>query len=699
MADSQQPHFDEHDTLPPSIDPAIPDGVQDPPRGFWQTLKRLGPGLIIAGSIVGSGELIATTKTGAQAGIVLLWLIIIGCVIKVFVQVELGRYTIGHGETTLAALDQVPGPRLRVGWIVWFWLAMMLIGIGQLGGIVGGVGQAAALAMPISGDYADATRYPSADEIKTYLKWDDAVLSEWDLAVFMSTPPADAGTSRGDNDSSLHVHERRAIEARKLRVVVRVAEQLAWLEGHNPDLKRRLLERVTQWKTDPSARPGDNLHRQRSELLREANALLLQKAAAGEIDDEALTTFTALSEPRRKRLLRGHHILSSRMRELDAGASNRMLRGVAAVEELNRREATLEQLKSSETDEVNIQIAAVRVDEQKRVVAAILDPQTWDDKLWAGLIALITAALLYRGRYLMIQNIAMVLVVSFTFITIGNVISLQMTEQWHISAEQFWQGLTFQLPAASDGITPVATALATFGIIGVGASELIAYPYWCLEKGYAKFTGKPTDEKAWAQRARGWLRVMKIDAFASMVVYTIATLAFFLMGVAVLFNEGRDPDGMRMVSTLATAYVPVFGEYARWLFLAGAIAVLYSTFLVATAGNARMYTDSLKVYRLMNPHSEKAHERALSFFSVLLPLLCFAVYSAGINPVRAVLLAGAMQALLLPMIGVGALYFRFTRTDGRIKPSPVWDVLLIVSFIGLFLAGTYGAYKQIVRFF
>ena len=72
--------------------------IEDAPTTVWGILRRIGPGLIVAGSIVGSGELIATTVTGAQAGFWLLWLIIIGCVIKVFVQVELGRYAITHAQ-------------------------------------------------------------------------------------------------------------------------------------------------------------------------------------------------------------------------------------------------------------------------------------------------------------------------------------------------------------------------------------------------------------------------------------------------------------------------------------------------------------------------------------------------------------------------------------------------------------------------
>jgi len=50
------------------MDPAAAHAVADPPTNFFGILQKLGPGLIIAGSIVGSGELIATTKTGAQAG-------------------------------------------------------------------------------------------------------------------------------------------------------------------------------------------------------------------------------------------------------------------------------------------------------------------------------------------------------------------------------------------------------------------------------------------------------------------------------------------------------------------------------------------------------------------------------------------------------------------------------------------------------
>ena len=125
-----------------------------PPTTVLGTLRHLGPGLIIAGSIVGSGELIATTKTGAEAGFWLLWLILIGCVIKVFAQVEFGRYSVVTGRTTMEGLAEVPGPRLRNhgNWIVWYWFLMFIASISQLGGIVGGVGQALAISVPLTAE-------------------------------------------------------------------------------------------------------------------------------------------------------------------------------------------------------------------------------------------------------------------------------------------------------------------------------------------------------------------------------------------------------------------------------------------------------------------------------------------------------------------------------------------------------------------
>ena len=53
-----------------SFDPYYldPRDVMEPPTEFSKIIKKIGPGIILSASIVGSGELIATTTLGAEVG-------------------------------------------------------------------------------------------------------------------------------------------------------------------------------------------------------------------------------------------------------------------------------------------------------------------------------------------------------------------------------------------------------------------------------------------------------------------------------------------------------------------------------------------------------------------------------------------------------------------------------------------------------
>ena len=122
--------------------------VTEAPRSLGAVFSRIGPGMVLAASIVGSGELIATTTLGAQAGYAALWVVLVSCIVKPVVQAELGRYTIATGETGLEALNRVPGPRLRRGWLVWAWALMVLVTMLQVGAMFGGVAQVMHLLVP-----------------------------------------------------------------------------------------------------------------------------------------------------------------------------------------------------------------------------------------------------------------------------------------------------------------------------------------------------------------------------------------------------------------------------------------------------------------------------------------------------------------------------------------------------------------------
>lgn len=104
------------------------DHYRDPPRGFRETLRHLGPGMILVGSVVGSGELIVTTKLGAVAGFGLLWFVLLSCFVKVVVQTELARYTIASGQTFLTVFNTLPGPAApRPTWLTLPWMTLFAL--------------------------------------------------------------------------------------------------------------------------------------------------------------------------------------------------------------------------------------------------------------------------------------------------------------------------------------------------------------------------------------------------------------------------------------------------------------------------------------------------------------------------------------------------------------------------------------------
>ena len=159
------------------------------------------------------------------------------------------------------------------------------------------------------------------------------------------------------------------------------------------------------------------------------------------------------------------------------------------------------------------------------------------------------SCLLLSGGYHRLERITTVLVAAVTLFTVASVLILQFTS-FRITAADLGNGFELVIPPAA-----LALAFSAFGITGVGASELVAYPYWCIEKGYARYAGRAGATTSWAHRARGWTRVMQLDAWFSMVVFTVATVAFYFLGAAVLHPQGLDPKGPEMIPTLSRMYL------------------------------------------------------------------------------------------------------------------------------------------------
>jgi Mn2+/Fe2+ NRAMP family transporter len=120
---------------------------------WLRSLAAIGPGMVVAGSVIGSGELINTPVQAARFGFVLLWVVLLSCVIKYFLQVEIGRHCMVHGRTTIEALNTCPGPAIRgTSWIAllymlgYFATMLTVVGIiGALGGLMHTIWPLAAL--------------------------------------------------------------------------------------------------------------------------------------------------------------------------------------------------------------------------------------------------------------------------------------------------------------------------------------------------------------------------------------------------------------------------------------------------------------------------------------------------------------------------------------------------------------------------
>jgi Mn2+/Fe2+ NRAMP family transporter len=495
--------------------------VSEPPQTLWQSLAHLGPGIVLASSIVGSGELIATTIVGAEAGFVLLWLIILGCAIKVAAQIEIGRTTLTWGRTPLDAFNRVPGPRFAgMGWIYWGWVFMTALIVVQQGGILAGVAQSLSGGLPVT-----------------------ATGREWN-----------------------RLHDEAAD--------MRVAEAA---------VRRR----------------GD----------------------------------------------------------------------------------------ATEADAIHARLEAIT-----GAMHALPSPP--DETIWAVVVGVVTAVLLGVGRYRLIERVSILLVGTFTLVTLLSLVMLQFDPAWAISSGEIISGLIPSLPPSVGGRSPLVTALATIGIIGVGASELMIYPYWCLEKGYGQAVGARDDSPAWAARARGWLKVMQLDAWGSMIVYTTVTICFYLLGAATLGRLGLRPGGGEMVRTLGAMYAPVFGDWARGVFLVGAFAVLYSTLFVAAAGNARMVVDGLILAGRL-PADEASRALWSKRLSVVWPLAALILALIIREPVGMVLASGIAQAIMLAALGVAVLFFRHRDFDARLTPSRGWDVLLWLSSAGFVLIGVWTLLQKV----
>ncbi len=449
----------------PQTDPYLVDSefIQPPPVSFRQKLKYLGPGFILSASVVGSGELIATTALGAKAGFITLWVILVSCLVKIVLQLEFGRQSIIRGATAMNLMNELPGPRFgkrKVSWGVWSWLVLWLFKPLQLGGIIGGV------------------------------------------------------------------------------------------------------------------------------------AIILNIAIPG------------------------------------------------------------------------LSVAT-----------------------WTIVTALVVISVMLFGYYGVVEKISLVFMGLFTVFTLMALIMLQRTG-FAVTWPDIAEGLSFKLPKATVGF-----AIAAFGLTGVGGDEILSYNYWCIEKGYARYTGPRDDSQEWRTRAKGWIRVMYMDAFLSMIVYTTVTGAFFLLGASILYQHGEVPEGYQMIETISRIYTDSVGPAAKNIFLLGSFVVLFSTLFAALAIRTRVFSDLFGVLKWIDFNNLKTRMRTIRVLAVVFPVLWTIAFLVIKLPVLMVTIGGIATFVMLIIVVIAGIHFRFGVKDHVLSPGKFYKITLVVSCVSIVLVGIYGVIK------
>jgi Mn2+/Fe2+ NRAMP family transporter len=308
--------------------------------------------------------------------------------------------------------------------------------------------------------------------------------------------------------------------------------------------------------------------------------------------------------------------------------------------------------------------------------------------MWAIITAASVGLLIYNGKYGIIEKFSLFMIAMFTLLTLASLFSLQFT-----SYGFSWLGVLDQQQFnLSSEIVPYA--IGAFGITGVASDEIIAYNYWCLEKGYAAYTGPRNDSEAWRRRADGWIKVMFLDATVAMIIYTIVTVAFYLLGAAVLYQRGDVPHGNEVIETLAVIYTASLGPGIKTAYLVGGFFVLYSSLFATLGAWTRIFPDIFGELGWFNFNDLGKRKRVIAGLAWFFPACWAAVYLYIELPVLMVLFGGLIGSFMLFIVMIGAIHFKYGRV--QLRPSgSFYTIAFWISIMSIFIVGVYGILQVI----
>jgi manganese transport protein len=307
--------------------------------------------------------------------------------------------------------------------------------------------------------------------------------------------------------------------------------------------------------------------------------------------------------------------------------------------------------------------------------------------VFAFLVAALGAVLVYQGYYQSLEKLSLVMISFFTVFTFSSLYFLKYTH-YQISFGNILEGLSLKLPKAA-----LAFAFGAFGITGVGADEIIHYNYWCLEKGYASFVGPRDDSAAWNARVKGWVKVMQLDAFLAMLIYTTVTAAFYLLGAAVLHHQANLPEGYQMIEVLSSMFTESLGSWSKTFFLAGSFTILFSTVFAALAAWTRQFADIFGQMGWIDFSDMAQRKKLITRLAWILPFLWAFLFVYIKLPMIMVISGGIVGSFLLILVIWAVIFNKYFRKNDVEKSTSLYNILLWISIIAILSFCFYGIVK------
>ena len=178
-----------------------------------------------------------------------------------------------------------------------------------------------------------------------------------------------------------------------------------------------------------------------------------------------------------------------------------------------------------------------------------------------------------------------------------------------------------------------------------------------------------------------------------MVVYTIVTAAFYLLGAALLHAHGEVPEGYAMVETLSRMFTETLGPWAKVIFLIGAFFVLYSTLFTATASWSRIFGDAFGQLGWVRFDDEVSRKRVIGALSWAFPTIWCVLFLVIQMPVAMILLGGIATSILLLVVLWAAVVFRYRVLPFSLTPSRTYDFFFWLSVASILTVSMYGIWQ------